>query len=106
MGSFVSIKPTIHFIHRDKTRVQMIAKMFAVHGPHSWFLHKAKKQFFLLKFVVFYNKNNIFTILFIVKYEKITLNDEFLVLLGPIISRFWHVQMRKKLNQNNKWCVL
>ncbi len=26
---------------------------------------------------------------FIVKYEKMTLFDEFLVLLGPIISRFF-----------------
>ncbi len=71
--SFVSKKPTVHFIHRDKTRVQMPAKMFAVYGPRSWFLHKAKKQFFWSNLVFFYNKNKIFTILFIVKYEKITL---------------------------------
>jgi len=45
----------------------------------------------------FYNKNKILTILFIVKYEKITLLiKQFLVLLGPIISRFFHVQMRGK----------
>ncbi len=37
----------------------------------------------------FYNKIKILTILFIVKYEKMTLFDEFLVLLGPIISRFF-----------------
>jgi hypothetical protein len=37
----------------------------------------------------FYNKSKILTILFIVKYEKITLFDEFLVLLGPIIGRFF-----------------
>jgi len=28
--------------------------------------------------------------------RKSQFNDEFLVLLGPIISRFLHVQMRKK----------
>ena len=44
---------------------------------------------FLIKIGVFYNKSKILTILFIVKYAKITLFDEFLVLLGPIISRFF-----------------
>jgi hypothetical protein len=37
--------------HRDKTRVQMLAKMFpgfkldmfAVYGPHSWFLTQSKE---------------------------------------------------------------
>ncbi len=38
--------------------------------------------------VFFYNESKILTILFAVKYEKITLFDEFLMLLGPIISRF------------------
>jgi hypothetical protein len=33
-------------------------------------------------------------------------NDEFLVLMEPTISRFLHVQMRKKIKQNNKGCVL
>ena len=56
--------------------------------------------------VFFYNKSKILTILFIVKYEKITLFDEFLVLLGPIISSFLYVQMRKKINKNNKGCLL
>jgi hypothetical protein len=62
----------------------------------------------LIKFGVFYNKNKILTILFIVKFEKITLLiEQFLVLLGHIISRFLHVQMRgRKINQNNKACVL
>ncbi len=69
--------------------------MFAVYGPHSWFFHKAKKQFFD-QIWCSCNKNKILTILFIVKYEKITLSDEFLVLLGPIISRFLHNQMDKK----------
>jgi hypothetical protein len=56
--------------------------------------------------VFFYNKSKILTILFIVKYEKITLFNEFLMLLGPIISCFLHVQMRKKINKNNKECLL
>ncbi len=46
--------------------------VLAVYGPHLWFFHIAKKQF-LIKFGVFYNKNKILTIIFIVKYEKITL---------------------------------
>jgi hypothetical protein len=58
----------------------------------------------LLKFGVLYNKSKILTILFIVKYEKITLLDEFLVLLGPINSSLLHLQMRKKINKNNKGC--
>ncbi len=37
-----------------------------------WFGHKAKNSF-LIRFVAFYNKNKILTILFTVKYEKITL---------------------------------
>jgi len=99
-----------HF-HREKTRVQMPAKnvssfeiiIFAVYGPHSWFWHKAKKQF-LIKFGgFFYNKSKILTVLFIVKYEKITLFDEFLVLLGPIISRFFACSNEeKKMNKNYK----
>jgi hypothetical protein len=36
------------------------------------------------------------TILFIVKYEKITIFDEFLVLLGPIISRFFACSNEEK----------
>ncbi len=38
--------------------------------------------------------------------RKSHFNDEFLVLLGPIISSFLHAQMRKKINLNNKGCVL
>jgi hypothetical protein len=40
-----------------------------------------QRNSFFFKFCVFYNKSKILTILFIVKYEKITLFDEFLVLL-------------------------
>jgi hypothetical protein len=65
-----------------------------------------QRNSFLIKFGVLYNKSKILTTLFIVKYEKITLFDEFLVLLGLIISRILHVQMRKKINKNNKECLL
>ncbi len=50
-------------------------------GPTLGFDTKQRNSF-LIKFGVFYNKNKILTILFIVKYDKIT-NDEFLELLGP-----------------------
>jgi hypothetical protein len=39
-----------------------------------------QRNSFLTKFGYFYNKNKILTILFKVKYEKITVFDEFLVL--------------------------
>ncbi len=66
--------------HRDKTRVQMAATMF----PHlkllCWLFMSPTLGFdtkqrnsFLIKFGVFYNTNKNLTILFIVKYEKITL---------------------------------
>jgi hypothetical protein len=66
--------------HRDKTRVQMPAKMFPhlkllclrFMGPTLGFDTK-QRNVILIKFGVFYNKNKIVTILFIVKYEKITL---------------------------------
>jgi hypothetical protein len=55
-----------------------------------------QRNSFFVKFGVFYNKSQILTILFIVKYEKITLFDEFLVLLGPTISRFFCMFNRGK----------
>jgi hypothetical protein len=66
----------------------MLAKMFPhlkvlcqlFMGPTLGFDMKQRNSF-LIKF--FYNKSKILTILFIVKYEKITLFNEFLVLLGP-----------------------
>ncbi len=73
--------------------------MLAVYGPHSQFWHEAKKQFFDQIWCFFTIKTRLW------QYYS-HLNDEFLVLLGPIISRFLHVQMRKKINQNNKGCVL
>jgi hypothetical protein len=72
--------------------------VIAVYGPHSWFWHKAKKQFLDQIWCFFYNKSKILAILFIVKYEKITHFDEFLVLLGPIISSFFAC-----LNEGKKW---
>ena len=93
--------------HRDKTRVQMPAKMFPhlkllcllFMGPTLGFDTKAKKQFLDQIWCFFYNKTKIMTILFIVKYEKITLFDEFLVLLGPIISRFFACSNEEKNKQ-------
>ncbi len=55
-------------------------------GPTLGFDTKQRNSF-LIKFGVFLSK--ILTILFIVKYEKITLFDEFLVFFGPIISSFF-----------------
>ena len=72
-------------------------------GPTLGFDTKQRNSFFIKFGGFFYNKSKILTILFIVKYEKITLFDEYLVLLG---AGFLHVQMRKKFNQNNKGCVL
>ncbi len=57
-------------------------------GPTLGFDTKRRNSF-LIKSGILYNKSKILTILFIVKYEKITLFDEILVLLGPIISRFF-----------------
>ncbi len=42
------------------------------------------------------------TILFIVKYEKITLFVEFLALLGPIISRFFACSNEEKNKQKQQ----
>jgi hypothetical protein len=38
--------------------------------------------------------------------RKSQFNDEFLVLLGPIISRFFACSKEEKINQNNIGCVL
>jgi hypothetical protein len=95
--------------HRDKTRVQMLAKMFPhlkllcwlLMGPTLGFDTKQRNSF-LIKFDVFNNKSKILTILFIVKYEKITLFDEFLVLLGPTISRFLACSNEEKNKQKQQ----
>ena len=99
--------------NRDKTRVQMHAIMFPhlklicllFMGPTLGFVTRQRNSF-LIKFGgFFYNKNKILTILFVV-YEKITLYDEFSVLLGPIISRFFACSNEEKINKNNKGCSL
>ncbi len=50
-------------------------------------LDTKQRNNFIIKLGVFDDKSKILTILFIVKYDKITLFDEFLVLSRPIISR-------------------
>jgi hypothetical protein len=67
-------------------RLKLLCLLFM--GPALAFDTKQRNTF-LIKFGVFYNKSKNLTILFIVNYEKITLFDEFLVLLGLIISRFF-----------------
>ncbi len=74
--------------------LKLICKMYM--GPALGFDTKQRNSF-LIKFgVFFYNKNKILTTLFMVKYEKITLFDEFLVLLGPIISRLFTCSNEEK----------
>ncbi len=70
-------------------------------GPTLGFDTKQRNNF-LSKFGVFYNKNKILTILFIVKYEKITFSDEFLVMLGPIISRLFTCSIEDKNKQKQQ----
>ncbi len=50
----------------------------------------------------FYNRNKILTILFMVKYEKITLFDEFLVLLGHIIRGLFTCSNEEKNKQKQQ----
>ncbi len=57
-------------------------------GPTLGFDTKQKNSF-LIKFGVFLQKQDSDNIIFIAKYENITLFVEFLVLLGPIISRLF-----------------
>jgi hypothetical protein len=65
-------------------------------------LTQSKETVFLIKFGGFYNKSKILTILFIVKCKKITLLDEFLVLLRPIISRFFACSNEEKNKQKQQ----
>ncbi len=64
-------------------------------GPTLGF-HTKQGHSFFDQIWYFYNKSKILTILFIVKYEKITLFDGFLVLLGPIISKFFACSNEEK----------
>jgi hypothetical protein len=72
-------------------------------GPTLGFDTKQRNSF-LIEFGVFYNKNNIVTFPAYsqLNMRKSHINEQFLVLSGPIISRFLHVQMREKIDQNNK----
>jgi hypothetical protein len=91
----------------------MLAKMFPhlkllcllFMGPTLIFDMKQRNSFFIKFGGFFYNKSKILTILFIVKYEIITLFDEFLVLLGPIISRFFACSNEEK-NKHKQQRVL
>jgi hypothetical protein len=65
-------------------------------------LDTKQRNSFLIKFGGFYSKSKILTILFIVKYEKITLFDEFLVLLGTIISRLFACSNEEKNKQKQQ----
>ncbi len=80
MTSFRGQARWAEIYHKDTTRVQMPANMFPhlkilcwlFMGPTLGFDTKQRNSF-LIKFGVFYNENKILTILFIVKYKKITL---------------------------------
>ncbi len=67
-------------------------------------VYTKQRNCLLVKFGVFYNKSKILTILFIVKYEKITLFDEFLVLLGPMISHFFACSNEEKTKTTKGAC--
>ncbi len=79
-------------IHRDKTRVQMPVKMF----PHlkllCWLF-----MGFLMKFGVFLTiKTRFWQYYSCLKMRKSHFNDEFLVLLGPIISSYFACSNEEK----------
>ncbi len=100
--------------HRYKIRVADAHKKFPhlrflcllFMGPTLGFYAKQRNSFLVKLGVFFYNKSKILTILFIVKYEKITHFDEFLVLLCPLISRFLACSNEEKINKKNKGCLL
>jgi hypothetical protein len=75
-------------------------------GPTLGLDTKRRNSFLIKLGGFFYNKSKILTILFIVKHEKITLFDAFLVLLGPIISRFFACSNEEKINKNKKGFLL
>jgi len=67
-------------------RLKLLCLLFM--GPTLGFDTKQRNSFFIKFGGFFYNKSKILTIIFIGKYENITLFDEFLVLLVPIFSIF------------------
>ncbi len=71
-------------------------------GPTLGFDTKQRNSLLIKSGVFFYNKSKILTILFKVKYEEFTLLDEFLVLLRPIISRFFACANEEKNKQKQQ----
>jgi hypothetical protein len=99
--------------HRDKTRVHMPAKMFPhlkllcwlFMGPTLSF-DTAKKQF-LIKFGVFSIKTRFWQYYSWLNMRKSNFNDEFLVLLWPIISRFFACSnVEKNKPKQQRVCAL
>ncbi len=80
--------------------------MQAVYGPHSWFLTQSKETGFFISNLVFLTIKTRLQYYSQLNMSKSHFNDEYIVLLGPIITRFLHVQIKKRINQNNKGCVL
>ncbi len=97
--------------HRDNFRVQMPANMFP-HLKLLCLLFMGPTLGFDKETGFFYQIWCFFTIKpkFWQYYSWLNMRKSHfcwvLVLLGPIISRFLHVQMRKKINKNNKGCLL
>jgi len=95
--------------NRDKTRVQIPTKNVSSFEIIMLALGFDTKQrnIFLIKFVFcFFTIKTRFSQYYSwINMRKSHFNDEFLVLLGPIISRFFACSNEEK-NQNNKGCVL
>jgi hypothetical protein len=68
-------------------------------------LTQSKETVFDQIWCFFYNKSKILAILFIVKYDKITLFDEILVLFGAN-QQVFACSNEEKMNKNNKGCLL
>jgi len=105
----------IGLFHRDKTRVLMPAKMFPhlkllcwqFLGPTLGFDTKQRNSFFDQIWCGFFTiKARFWQYYSLLNMRKLHFNDEFSVLLGTIISRFFHFQMRKKINKKKRVCAL
>jgi hypothetical protein len=70
--------------------------MLAVYGPRSFFWQKAKKQFFWSNLVFFTIKTRFWQYYSEFIMRKLQFNDEFLVLLGPIIGRLFTYSNEEK----------
>jgi hypothetical protein len=87
----------------------MLAKMFPhlkllcwLFMGHTLGFDTMQRNSFLIKFGIVYNKSKLLTFLLIVKCEKITIFDELLMLLGPIISRFLACSNEEKNKQKQQ----